>query len=178
MTKQAIYGFRGADIFTYISGAAKCERPLHPGAQLALKPRPGGGGQRPVRAGEGSFIYEADIPFLPVEAQGKSQALLLDGRPPRAALLAAHRPAHLQRGLPEQDGRATAAEIHRLLTLAREGKAMLGSEAESRDIAPCWCAPAPRASWCSRSWRASPSPSVYLSNRESVLAQVEAREIC
>ena len=73
--------------------------------------------------------------------------------------------------------RATAAEIHRLLTLAREGKAMLGSEpVRAGDIAVLVRTGA-EGKLVQQELARLAIASVYLSNRESVLAQVEAREI-
>ncbi|MFS9599009.1 hypothetical protein, partial [Klebsiella variicola] len=76
------------------------------------------------------FIYEADIPFLPVEAQGKSRALLIEGQtaPVLHCWQLTGQPTLNKGEYQSRMARATAAEIHRLLTLAREGKAMLGSE--------------------------------------------------
>jgi exodeoxyribonuclease V beta subunit len=72
--------------------------------------------------------------------------------------------------------RATAAEIHRLLTLAREGKAMIGDEPVSGDIAVLVRTGA-EGKLVQQELARLAIASVYLSNRESVLAQVEAREI-
>jgi exodeoxyribonuclease V beta subunit len=75
------------------------------------------------------------------------------------------------------EARATAAEIHRLLTLAREGKAMLGSEpVRAGDIAVLVRTGA-EGKLVQQELARLAIASVYLSNRESVLAQVEAREI-
>jgi exodeoxyribonuclease V beta subunit len=78
--KQAIYGFRGADIFTYIQARRNVSAHYTLGrnwrSSRALVAAVNGLFER----AKDPFIYEADIPFLPVEAQGKSRALLIEGQ--------------------------------------------------------------------------------------------------
>ncbi|WP_282877015.1 UvrD-helicase domain-containing protein [Pseudomonas peli] len=53
--KQAIYAFRGADIYTYLAAPARHQRPpAQPGHQLPLQPGHGRGGQPGVPAGRGA----------------------------------------------------------------------------------------------------------------------------
>ncbi len=73
--------------------------------------------------------------------------------------------------------RVTAVEIHRLLTLAREGKAQIGDQpVKAGDIAVLVRTGA-EGKLVQQELARLAIASVYLSNRESVLAQVEAREI-
>lgn len=177
--KQAIYGFRGADIFTYI----QARRNVSAHYTLGRNWRSSGALVAAVNGlferAKDPFIYEADIPFLPVEAQGKSKALLLDGvtAPVLHCWQLTGQPTFNRGDYQSKMARATAAEIHRLLTLAREGKALIGSEpVKAGDIAVLVRTGA-EGKLMQQELARLAIASVYLSNRESVLEQVEAREI-
>ncbi|WP_421158092.1 exodeoxyribonuclease V subunit beta [Aeromonas dhakensis] len=177
--KQAIYGFRGADIFTYI----QARRNVSAHYTLGRNWRSSGALVAAVNGlferAKDPFIYEADIPFLPVEAQGKSKALLLEGdtAPVLHCWQLTGQPTFNRGDYQSKMARATAAEIHRLLTLAREGKAQIGSEpVKAGDIAVLVRTGA-EGKLVQQELARLAIASVYLSNRESVLEQVEAREI-
>ncbi|HDX8591226.1 TPA: exodeoxyribonuclease V subunit beta [Aeromonas dhakensis] len=177
--KQAIYGFRGADIFTYI----QARRNVSAHYTLGRNWRSSGALVAAVNGlferAKDPFIYEADIPFLPVEAQGKSKALLLEGdtAPVLHCWQLTGQPTFNRGDYQSKMARATAAEIHRLLTLAREGKALIGSEpVKAGDIAVLVRTGA-EGKLVQQELARLAIASVYLSNRESVLEQVEAREI-
>ncbi|WP_429071663.1 exodeoxyribonuclease V subunit beta [Aeromonas dhakensis] len=177
--KQAIYGFRGADIFTYI----QARRNVNAHYTLGRNWRSSGALVAAVNGlferARDPFIYEADIPFLPVEAQGKSKALRLDGEtaPVLHCWQLSGQPTFNRGDYQSKMARATATEIHRLLTLAREGKALIGSEpVKAGDIAVLVRTGA-EGKLVQQELARLAIASVYLSNRESVLEQVEAREI-
>ncbi|MGP1402246.1 exodeoxyribonuclease V subunit beta [Aeromonas dhakensis] len=177
--KQAIYGFRGADIFTYI----QARRNVSAHYTLGRNWRSSGALVAAVNGlferAKDPFIYESDIPFLPVEAQGKSKALRLDGEtaPVLHCWQLSGQPTFNRGDYQSKMARATAAEIHRLLTLAREGKAQIGSEpVKAGDIAVLVRTGA-EGKLVQQELARLAIASVYLSNRESVLEQVEAREI-
>lgn len=177
--KQAIYGFRGADIFTYI----QARRNVSAHYTLGRNWRSSGALVAAVNGlferAKDPFIYEADIPFLPVEAQGKSKELRLDGEtaPVLHCWQLTGQPTFNRGDYQSKMARATAAEIHRLLTLAREGKAQIGSEpVKAGDIAVLVRTGA-EGKLVQQELARLAIASVYLSNRESVLEQVEAREI-
>ncbi|WP_421165149.1 exodeoxyribonuclease V subunit beta, partial [Aeromonas dhakensis] len=177
--KQAIYGFRGADIFTYI----QARRNVSAHYTLGRNWRSSGALVAAVNGlferAKDPFIYEADIPFLPVEAQGKSKALLLEDEtaPVLHCWQLTGQPTFNRGDYQSKMARATAAEIHRLLTLAREGKALIGSEpVKAGDIAVLVRTGA-EGKLVQQELARLAIASVYLSNRESVLEQVEAREI-
>lgn len=177
--KQAIYGFRGADIFTYIQARRNVSAHYTLGcnwrSSSALVAAVNGLFER----AKDPFIYEADIPFLPVEAQGKSKALLLEGEtaPVLHCWQLTGQPTFNRGDYQSKMARATAAEIHRLLTLARAGKALIGSEpVKAGDIAVLVRTGA-EGKLVQQELARLAIASVYLSNRESVLEQVEAREI-
>lgn len=177
--KQAIYGFRGADIFTYI----QARRNVSAHYTLGRNWRSSGALVAAVNGlferAKDPFIYEADIPFLPVEAQGKSKALRLDGEtaPVLHCWQLTGQPTFNRGDYQSKMARATAAEIHRLLSLAREGKALIGeTPVKAGDIAVLVRTGA-EGKLVQQELARLAIASVYLSNRESVLAQVEAREI-
>ncbi|HHO0883980.1 exodeoxyribonuclease V subunit beta [Aeromonas hydrophila] len=177
--KQAIYGFRGADIFTYIQARRNVSAHYTLGrnwrSSRALVAAVNGLFER----AKDPFIYEADIPFLPVEAQGKSKALQLDGEaaPVLHCWQLSGQPTFNKGDYQSKMARATAVEIHRLLTLARAGKAQIGDQpVKAGDIAVLVRTGA-EGKLVQQELARLAIASVYLSNRESVLAQVEAREI-
>ncbi|HDI1215140.1 TPA: exodeoxyribonuclease V subunit beta [Aeromonas hydrophila] len=177
--KQAIYGFRGADIFTYIQARRNVSAHYTLGrnwrSSRALVAAVNGLFER----ARDPFIYEADIPFLPVEAQGKSKALQLDGEaaPVLHCWQLSGQPTFNKGDYQSRMARATAVEIHRLLTLARAGKAQIGDlPVKAGDIAVLVRTGA-EGKLVQQELARLAIASVYLSNRESVLAQVEAREI-
>lgn len=177
--KQAIYGFRGADIFTYI----QARRNVSAHYTLGRNWRSSGALVVAVNGlferAKDPFIYEADIPFLPVAAQGKSKALLLEGEtaPVLHCWQLTGQPTFNRGDYQSKMARATAAEIHRLLTLAREGKALIGeTPVKAGDIAVLVRTGA-EGKLVQQELARLAIASVYLSNRESVLEQVEAREI-
>ena len=177
--KQAIYGFRGADIFTYIQARRNVSAHYTLGrnyrSSAALVTAVNGLFER----AKDPFIYEADIPFLPVEAQGKSKALTLEGQaaPVLHCWQLGGQPTFNRGEYQSLMARATAAEIHRLLSLAREGEALIGeAPLKAGDIAVLVRTGA-EGRLVQQELARLAIASVYLSNRESVLAQVEAREI-
>ncbi|MFM4704938.1 exodeoxyribonuclease V subunit beta [Aeromonas bivalvium] len=177
--KQAIYGFRGADIFTYIQARRNVSAHYTLGRNWRSSSALVGAVNGLFERAKDPFIYEADIPFLPVEAQGKSKALLLDGvtAPVLHCWQLTGQPTFNRGDYQSKMARATAAEIHRLLTLAREGKALIGSEpVKAGDIAVLVRTGA-EGKLVQQELARLAIASVYLSNRESVLEQVEAREI-
>ena len=177
--KQAIYGFRGADIFTYIQARRNVSAHYTLGRNWRSSGALVGAVNGLFERARDPFIYEADIPFLPVEAQGKSKALLLEGAtaPVLHCWQLTGQPTFNRGDYQSKMARATAAEIHRLLTLAREGKALIGDKpVKAGDIAVLVRTGA-EGKLVQQELARLAIASVYLSNRESVLAQVEAREI-
>jgi exodeoxyribonuclease V beta subunit len=145
--KQAIYGFRGADVFAYM--AATAQKDVRK-ATLALNYRSTPGLIGAVNAVFGHadkpFIFDG-IVFSPVNhpADKKQGKLLIDGKepPPLTIRFASH-----SRGAGERTGialnktksitasiDATVDDIAAFLTLAREGKAVIekGGERETLD---------------------------------------------
>lgn len=177
--KQAIYGFRGADIFTYIQARRNVSAHYTLGRNWRSSSALVGAVNGLFERAKDPFIYEADIPFLPVEAQGKSKALLLEGTtaPVLHCWQLTGQPTFNRGDYQSKMARATAAEIHRLLTLAREGKALIGDKAVKAGDIAVLVRTGSEGKLVQQELARLAIASVYLSNRESVLEQVEAREI-
>jgi exodeoxyribonuclease V beta subunit len=177
--KQAIYGFRGADIFTYIQARRNVSAHYTLGRNWRSSSALVGAVNGLFERAKDPFIYEADIPFLPVEAQGKSKALLLDGAtaPVLHCWQLSGQPTFNRGDYQSKMARATAAEIHHLLTLAREGKAKIGDQAVKAGDIAVLVRTGSEGKLVQQELARLAIASVYLSNRESVLEQVEAREI-
>jgi len=175
--KQAIYGFRGADIFTYMQ--ARAEVSDHYTLETNFRST-----TELVAAVNGlfaqaasPFIYDQAIPFTPVRAKGKSDTLSLDGAPlPPLPYVLASEP--LAGGAYRQQmARAAAAQIHAWLLAAQQGRLKLGD----RPLVPGDIAVLVRtggeAAELRRCLDALSIGSVYLSSRESVFATAEAEDL-
>ena len=179
--KQAIYSFRGADIFTYMQ--ARQNVAAH--YTLAKNWRSSTPMVDAVNSvfmhADKPFIYEDSISFQPVESQGKQAPLLLNGTEPAALQLWLHEEPeqkNITKGLYQQVyAKATAQQIAQLLSDAQQGNAMLdGRPIRAGDIAILVRTGA-EAKLVREQLDALAIPSVYMSNRESVFASREAREL-
>ena len=131
--KQAIYGFRGADIFTYLEASRQASRRFTLGENWRSEPALITAVNTVFAHAENSFVYE-EIAFRPVQpARNKQHDLLkLEGKtaPPLqiwfmdAEKIAEGKP--IPRGVAQEliPG-AVAGEISRLLTWSRQDQAML-----------------------------------------------------
>ncbi|WP_429884372.1 exodeoxyribonuclease V subunit beta [Geoalkalibacter halelectricus] len=180
--KQAIYSFRGADIFAYLAAAGEVENrytlktnwrsdaPLVRAVNRVFSrcPRP--------------FVFD-EIAYSDVDhAPGRdASTLLLDGRPAGAALRlwfmerGGEKKLTVQRAVP-QLAEAVAGEIARLLDLAAQGRLTL----EGRPVRPGDMAVLVRANYQARlvqqALRARRIPSVLYSS-ESLFAAPEMAEL-
>ncbi|WP_105189873.1 exodeoxyribonuclease V subunit beta [Pseudoalteromonas sp. T1lg48] len=134
--KQAIYGFRGADIFTYIDAKRQLDKQrLY---TLAVNHRSSTelvGCVNYLFSGHPqSFIYNDEIPFFKVKAKGKKEQLCLDGKPLAAMEFIWHGGG--AEVLSKEQGQGALAEsfakrIHYLLAEAQQGRLTLG------ETSPC-----------------------------------------
>ncbi|SMC21674.1 DNA helicase/exodeoxyribonuclease V, beta subunit [Desulfacinum hydrothermale DSM 13146] len=151
--KQAIYSFRGADIFAYIQARRDAgsqniytmDTNWRSASHLVQAIN------RLFRRAPAPFIYKEDIPFHPVESARKADAAPLvlpesqPGKPPaalRIRFLRSERLELTQAGdITKKSAREAAAadcagEIARLLNWAADGQARIGeSPLQARDIA-------------------------------------------
>ncbi len=192
--KQAIYGFRGADIYTYLDARrAVSSRTYTLGTNYRSAVAMVDGVNRVFAQAdqslpEGAFLFRAGddnpLPFSPVEAKGTSQQWLVNGQP-RPPLtfwtLTDERPIAKETGR-EAMAEACAAEIARLLNLGQSGEAGFGAEGTPFEpVRPEHIAvlvnKRDEANAVRRSLGARGVRSVYLSDRNSVLQSVQSVEM-
>ncbi|WP_462158503.1 exodeoxyribonuclease V subunit beta [Pseudoalteromonas sp. GB56] len=134
--KQAIYGFRGADIFTYIDAKRQLAN-----EQLYTLDKNYRSSKELVHsvntlfsAHPKSFIFNEQIPFIEVDAQGQSEQLCLDGEPLCAMELMWF--GDEEEVLSKEQGHqglahAFSTKIHYLLAMAQQGRLTLGVKTPS-----------------------------------------------
>ncbi len=144
--KQAIYKFRGADVFTYIRARRRVARNTGGLFSLATNWRSSTAMVAAVNKifqradqmnrGKGAFLYPDDIPFTPVLASpgADKNPMLVDGREPAPLALFYCRGDGKKDRLSAQRARQslaqkTAAKIVELLNAATEGRLTIGGEA-------------------------------------------------
>ncbi|CAM2989302.1 exodeoxyribonuclease V subunit beta [Moritella viscosa] len=179
--KQAIYSFRGADIFTYMQARENVDDHY----TLAKNWRSSTAMVSAVNCvfehANKPFIYEDSISFQSVESKGKSEPLLLNGLEPAALQLWLHEEEgqkNITKGLYQQVyAKATANQIATLLTDAQQGNAMLAGRAVKAGDIAILVRTGAEAKLVREQLDALSIPSVYMSNRESVFATREAREL-
>ncbi|WP_213880686.1 exodeoxyribonuclease V subunit beta [Pseudomonas sp. dw_358] len=192
--KQAIYAFRGADIYTYLRARRATEGRLHTlntnfrsshamveaVNHLFLRAE-----QRPT--GRGAFLFregtDNPVPFQPVLAQGRRERLVVDGGEVAAMnfwQLAADEPV----SGPAYRSRlasACASEIVGLLNAGQQGRAGFTQGEALRSILPADIAILVRDGREAQAVRAELSArgvrSVYLSDKDSVFAAQEAHDL-
>lgn len=173
--KQAIYAFRGADIFTYIEAkkqvAATYSLDTNYRSTQALV-----SGVNALFAVSGKpFVYQDSIPFDSVRAKGKPASFVLRGNPQPALqccfLQDESAPACSASDYERMAAQAAAAQIHCWLTDGQQEHAMLGD----RPVQPADIAVLVRskreAALMEQMLLQCGIASVYLSNRDSVFAQ-------
>ncbi len=135
--KQAIYSFRGADIFTYLKAkeATQAQHTLmtnwrsHPNLVSAIN--------HVFKQAEQPFIYD-EIPFIPVgSGRDNSPALLIDDdQQTPLSFFWAHSDKPLSKAeMTQRSAQHTANEIARLLNLAHAGQAQIIKEGQQHNLA-------------------------------------------
>lgn len=133
--KQAIYGFRGADIFTYMEASRSAASRFTLSRNWRSTPSLISAINTLFSVTEPAFVYE-DIPFLPTTAGDSSKLELeVEGKKEPPLQLWLLRADEVSDGklIPRSKAiecipEAVAAEISRLLKLGREGKALIGEK--------------------------------------------------
>jgi exodeoxyribonuclease V beta subunit len=131
--KQAIYSFRGADIFTYLKAKSAAQHEYTLGTNWRSHPDLVTAINTLFSRQAAAFIYK-DIPFHPVEAERPAQKVLNiqnDNAAPLNIIWAASDKAMTKGDLTAVSANATANEIAKLLSLAQAGKASLGEDKTS-----------------------------------------------
>jgi exodeoxyribonuclease V beta subunit len=192
--KQAIYAFRGADIHTYLRARRATTGRLHTlGTNFrsshamveAVNHLFARAEQRP--AGQGAFLFrqgdDNPVPFLPVSAQGRKERLLRDGAEV-AAMNFWQLPSEQPVGGPlyrAELASACAGEIVRLLNEGQQGRTGFVRDGDLRGLLPADIAILVRDGREAQAVRGELSArgvrSVYLSDKDSVFAAQEARDL-
>jgi len=194
--KQAIYAFRGADIYTYLRARQATTGRLH---TLGTNFRSSHGMVDAVNhvferaesreTGRGAFLFreksgENPVPFLPVESQGRKEVLHVDGQSVPALNI-----WHLSADQPlsgvvyrQQLAGACASEISALLNGGQQGRAgFIQDGKDFRGLLPADIAILVRDGKEAQAVRGELSArgvrSVYLSDKDSVFAAQEAHDL-
>jgi len=192
--KQAIYSFRGADIFTYLKAREatqgrhySLEKNFRSGNSLveaanrffgAAENQPGGAFKFKTETGDNP------LPFYPVEAQGRAEQWRIEGQAAPALTLwhlSAEEGAYALGEYRRLMADAAASEITRLLNLAAQGRAGFQSPLGFHPLQPADLAVLVRdrteAAAIRQALAARKVRSVYLSGRESVYDSQEAADL-
>ncbi|RAU49697.1 MULTISPECIES: exodeoxyribonuclease V subunit beta [unclassified Pseudomonas] len=193
--KQAIYAFRGADIYTYLRARTATEGRLH---TLGTNFRSSHAMVEAVNhvflraednpSGRGAFLFRAvdvnPVPFTPVGSQGRKEQFQVDGN-----TVAALNVWQLQSDQPvsgavyrQQLAASCASEIVRLLTAGQQGRAGFSKPGEPlAGLKPADIAILVRDGKEAQAVREQLSRrgvrSVYLSDKDSVFASQEAHDV-
>ena len=177
--KQAIYGFRGADIFTYIGARRQVKAHYTLDTNYRSSPDMVAATNAIFSLNDAPFIYQQDIAFHPVKDCGKQKPFTIDAQSPGA----------LTQWLMPADGTvnkddyqqtmalACANQINQLLTKGNTGDALIeGRPVIASDIA-ILVRTGSQANLVKRELENQGISSVYLSNRDSVFNAEVAGDI-
>jgi exodeoxyribonuclease V beta subunit len=183
--KQAIYAFRGADIFTYILARNQVVDHYTLGTNWRSSDELIESVNQLFVQASKPFIYDQDIPFHPVgyAPSASSRRWYLNGEPqPAMTLWCAPQETLCSRAdYQQQMANATAAQIQTVLTLSQNGGAQLSSMNESKPIAANHIAVLVRTGkegqLVKRTLASRGIASVYLSNQDSVFTSLVAADV-
>ncbi len=184
--KQAIYGFRGADIFTYIKARREVSHHYTLGNNYRSSAAMINGVNQLFLRSKAPFIYEQDIAYLAVNypEQKPAQRWLYHGQTPAALQwwLAEPDNGTINKGDYQQLMAVTCAnEINRLLTAANLGQSYIETPKGNQVITAGSIAVLVRtgreASIIKQALAEQGIKSVYLSNRDSVFASEQAMDL-
>ncbi|MCZ9415203.1 exodeoxyribonuclease V subunit beta [Klebsiella pneumoniae] len=181
--KQAIYAFRGADIFTYMKARGDVPRTTPLDTNWRSSPGMVGSVNRLFSLSDNPFMFH-EIPFLPVKAAAKNKGL-------RFTVDAADVPAMnvwLMPGDTVGSGdyqtfmaQLCATQIRDWLSAGQRGRALLWRGETSRPVQASDITVLVRnrleAAQVREALQTLGIPSVYLSNRDSVFETLEAQEL-
>lgn len=188
--KQAIYSFRGADIFTYLSARrATTGRHYHLDKNFrSSQPMVDAVNELFLRAenrqdSDGAFLFRDDLPFIKVDAKGREEVWTVAGQVPPALTV-----WQLPQAEPsskddyrEALAAATASEMVRLLSLGQQQRAGFRRDGQLVAVQPSDMAVLVRdlkeAKFIREALAQRGVRSVYLSDKDSVFAGQEARDL-
>ncbi|WP_029684438.1 exodeoxyribonuclease V subunit beta [Tatumella saanichensis] len=181
--KQAIYAFRGADIFTYIGARNDVSAHYTLGTNWRSSPSMVNSVNRLFSGSQNPFIFQ-QIPFLPVASATKNQSLRLefDGdTQPAMRFWIPHTEGIKVSDYQQLMARQAAADIARWLTAGQQGTAYFVDGQQRRAVTAADITVLVRSRQEARLIREALQNkgihSVYLSGRDSVYQTAEAREL-
>ncbi len=189
--KQSIYGFRGADIYSYMQ-AREATRGRHYVLETNYRSTEAlvstvnhcfGSAER--RSGEGAFMYrkpeDNPLPFEPVRAFGRREQFVTGAGIAPAMTLVHELALNKAEDIRKQQGARCAEQIVCWLNDPQSGFAVAGDEAAFRPLLPSDIAILVRtgkeAAAVRRELTRRQVPSVYLSDKESVFASGVAHDL-
>lgn len=187
--KQAIYGFRGADIHTYLRARESAARPhwtldTNHRSTRALVAAVNRVFEQADMQPQGAFCFGSELPFVAVKAKGRREVLLLDGAPLPAMQMAVHpstEPASMSAWRESMASHA-AAQLVAWLDAAQAGRC--GFMAEDGAFAPLQPGDVAilvrdkdDAAAMAEALRRRGLAHVYLSDQQSVYASDEAADL-
>ncbi|MCG7588124.1 exodeoxyribonuclease V subunit beta, partial [Photobacterium sp. OFAV2-7] len=183
--KQAIYAFRGADIFTYIRARRQVTAHYTLGTNWRSTAEMVEAVNRIFQQPQRPFIYDQDITFLPVKhspkAADRSWQLAGEKQPALSFWRQDADEPVKKGGYNRVMAAATAAEIQKILTLSQQGEALLVDGEKSKPIragdVSVLVRTGSEGAMIRQALAEQGIASVYLSNRDSVFSCSEASDI-
>ncbi len=184
--KQAIYGFRGADIFTYIKARNQVSSHFTLGTNWRSSADMIAAVNQVFDLPDSPFIYDDDIPFHPVSHSPKAQQRIWTMGGQKQPALTYWLQEAEEKPLPKGDylkamAKATADQIQEILSLSQEQQAYFESEKGKQPIQAGDIAVLVRTGNEGRMVKQALAKqgiaSVYLSNRDSVFISTMAQDI-
>ncbi|HHC7363089.1 TPA: exodeoxyribonuclease V subunit beta [Vibrio parahaemolyticus] len=184
--KQAIYGFRGADIFTYIKARNQVSAHYTLGTNWRSSADMVQAVNQVFALPDSPFIYDSDIPFLPVKYSPNAEKRIWTmGGQKQPALTYWLQEAN-DKPLPKGEyltrmAEATASQIQTILTQAQQGQACLVNGEKQKAVQAGDIAVLVRTGSEGRMIKQALADqgiaSVYLSNRDSVFTSSVAQDL-
>ncbi len=173
--KQAIYAFRGADIFTYMTAKSAVYQPFTLGTNWRSTQSMVAAVNALFTHVPAPFIYAEQIPYQPVDAAGKNKQLVSGGEA-IAAMTLWFDPAAEALSKDKSQRQMAAVTAQQILQLLNADTRIGEDELSGGDIA-ILVRDRFEANHIYRALEALNLPSVYLSGRDSVFQSQEAQDL-
>lgn len=184
--KQAIYGFRGADIFTYIKARNQVSAHYTLGTNWRSSADMVQAVNQVFALPDSPFIYDSDIPFLPVKYSPNAEKRIWTMGGQKQPALTYWLQEAEDKPLPKGEyltrmAEATASQIQTILTQAQQGQACLVNGEKQKAVQAGDIAVLVRTGSEGRMIKQALADqgiaSVYLSNRDSVFTSSVAQDL-
>lgn len=184
--KQAIYGFRGADIFTYIKARNQVSAHYTLGTNWRSSADMVQAVNQVFALPDSPFIYDSDIPFLPVKYSPSAEKRIWTMGGQKQPALTYWLQEADDKPLPKGEyltrmAEATASQIQTILTQAQQGQACLVNGEKQKAVQAGDIAVLVRTGSEGRMIKQALADqgiaSVYLSNRDSVFTSSVAQDL-